>query len=396
MRRLSLHEPLGGGAFGTVYAAELHTGPGMRRKVAVKVMARTPGADQHEFLTRLRDEARLLSMLQDDAILGVLDLLEVDGRDAVVMEWVDGLDISQLIAGGQRMPPRALAEFGAVVSGALHKAHTAVHPETGQSLEVVHRDVKPANIMLTDRGHIKLLDFGVAKAAFEARESRTGRMVLGTLNYMAPEYILRGSLDARADIYGLGLSLVEAAIGQPFGQPKLKPEAFQRKLDAWLAGLPPEYAPLRPTLERMLAFSPEQRPDGATAEDWLAHLADELTGTGLRRWASTAVDSARSVKPPASDRENLGGLSFDLDSGAREVGDTGPTSLPDLPPSPPPMNEPIDTTHALPPPPVRPAPERSAAAPPSTLTMVLKGLAVGGTMGVIALTVLVAILWWFR
>jgi serine/threonine protein kinase len=395
MRRLSLDQPLGSGAFGTVYAGELHTGAGMRRRVAVKVMQRAPGGDNQQFLTRLRDEARLLSMLQDNAILGVLDLLELEGRDAVVMEWVDGLDVSQLIAAGQRMPPRALAEFGAVVAGALHKAHTAVHPETGEPLQVVHRDVKPANIMLTRRGHIKLLDFGVAKAAFEARESRTGRMVLGTLNYMAPEYIVRGTLDARADIYGLGLSLVEAAVGQPFGQPKLKPEAFQRKLTAWLGALPPEHAPLRPTLERMLAFTPEQRPDGHTAELWLSQLADELTGTGLRRWSAASVQAAQGVQPPALDREGLGGRSFDLDTGGRPPVEPAP-------PSPPPVTETVDTTHAVPPPPTRqPAPspaERPPARPPapSTVSMVLKGLAVGGGLGVVALMLLVAILWWFR
>jgi len=395
MRRLSLHHAIGSGAFGTVYAAELAGDRGMRRKVAVKVISGQHGSQREDFVKRVRDEARLLGLLQDESILAVLDLLEVDGRDCVVMEWVDGVDLSKLVAAGWRMPPRALATFGATVAGALHKAHTACHPDTGESLAVVHRDVKPANIMLTARGHIKLLDFGVARAAFDAREARTGRMILGTLLYMAPEYILRGLLTPAVDIYGLGLTLGEAAIGAAFGKPSLDQDKMAERLEAWLGRLPPEYNSMRVALDHMLAWEPEQRPDGARCEQILLELADGSSGTGLQRWCAKVVPSVQGQA--AEDSEGLAGKTFDL----------GSEPLPAAPLAPPPAPE-FDRTVGLPPPkpagePLPPAVEdeptrfeRQQPAADSTLAMVLKGLALGAGIGLLGLSLLVAILWYFR
>ncbi|HJN73629.1 MAG TPA: serine/threonine-protein kinase [Myxococcota bacterium] len=380
MRQLTLHQPIGSGAFGTVYAAELSGERGMRRKVAVKVISGDHGEQRDDFVKRVRDEARLLGLLQDESILAVLDLLQLEGRDCVVMEWVDGVDLSRIIAAGWRMPPRALASFGATVAGALGKAHTARHPDTGCSLGVIHRDVKPANIMLTGRGHIKLLDFGVARAAFDAREARTGRMVLGTLLYMAPEYILRGELSTAVDIYGLGLTLGEAAIGREFGKPSLERAKMEGRLRAWLAELPGDYGPMRVALEQMLAWEPGQRPDGAHCEQMLLELADASAGTGLQRWCSKVVPTVDSGEP--EDGEGLAGRRFDLDSGSHTAPEAEMTvGLP--PPAPAPTAEPTGF-------------ERQGSKPDSTLAMVMKGLALGGCLGLVGLSVLVAILWYFR
>jgi serine/threonine protein kinase len=197
MRKLAFIRPLGSGAVGTVYLADMVSGRGFRRQVAVKLlMGGQPGAEQ--FLTRMRDEARLLGLLNDERILEVSELVRVARRDAVIMEYVEGVDLGTLVEAGESVPARALAEIGAMVAGALHKAHIATHPTSGEPLNVIHRDVKPANIMVTVRGSVKLLDFGVARAHFEARESFTGQLVLGTLNYMAPEYIVGHHLRAAA------------------------------------------------------------------------------------------------------------------------------------------------------------------------------------------------------
>ena len=111
MRNLRLTRTIGSGSFGTVYQAELSSGQGFRRQVAVKVLHRhQPDSDM--FLSRIRDEARLLGLLQDAAILKVLDMVSRAGRDAVVMEYVDGVDLDTLAKGGHAPPPRVLAELG--------------------------------------------------------------------------------------------------------------------------------------------------------------------------------------------------------------------------------------------------------------------------------------------
>lgn len=291
VRQLTFQRVIGSGAFGTVYLAELAGQRGFRRTVAVKVLL--PGQNDNEmFVSRVRDEARLLGLLHDEHILKVLELVQVGDRDAVVMEFVEGVDLAALLTAGHSPPPRALAELGAAVAGALSAAHTAVHPSSGEALNVVHRDVKPANVMVSDRGGIKLLDFGVAQARFAARESRTGQFVLGTLNYMAPEYVITGEVSPAADVYGLALTLWEAAVGEVFGQPKLKEESHVKRVEQRLQQLSEAHAELATVLRPMLAWSPEARPDAKHVEHQLVGAADRLSGKGLRSWADATVRPA--------------------------------------------------------------------------------------------------------
>ncbi len=295
MRTLAFQRVLGSGAFGAVYLAELSGDRGFRRTVAVKVLL-SEHAQGSTFLARVRDEARLLGLLQDEHILEVIELAKVDGREAVLMEYVEGADLSAVIEGGTRAPPRAVAELGGTIAGALHHAHRARHPRTNEPLNVIHRDVKPGNVMITERGGVKLLDFGVARARFEARESKTGQFVLGTLNYMAPEYIVTGEVSPAADVYGLALTVWEIIVGDVFGQPRLKPDLHRVRLEESLARVPAPYAPLVPLLREMLAWEPRGRPDAGDVEKRLFAIADELRGAGLRAWAGEVV-------PPAVQRQ---------------------------------------------------------------------------------------------
>lgn len=291
VRTLHFQRVLGSGAFGSVYYADLVGDRGFRRPVAVKVLLKD-NAQGDMFMSRVRDEARLLGLLQDDHILKVLELAKIDGRDAVIMEYVEGVDLAAIVEMGLRPPPRALAELGAAIAGALHRAHQARHPATGEPLNVIHRDVKPANVMVTDRGNVKLLDFGVARARFESRESYTGQFVLGTLNYMAPEYIVTGEVSSAADVYGLALTLWEAACGDAFGQPKLRRDLHEARVEERLQVVADTYGELVPTLRAMLAWEPKDRPDGAAVERALLAATDRLSGTGLRTWAADAVPRA--------------------------------------------------------------------------------------------------------
>ena len=120
---------------GTVYHGELRVPGGFSRSCAVKLIKR--GGPEHDrVVTRMRDEARLLGMLEDESILGVSELVRLEGFDAVLMEYVDGADLwetSRLAP----LPPRALAELAADVSATLHRAHTAKHPRTKKALGAV-------------------------------------------------------------------------------------------------------------------------------------------------------------------------------------------------------------------------------------------------------------------
>ena len=313
MRALTFTRTIGAGAFGTVYLADFSSGQGFRRQVAVKVLNGDRPQSQM-FLSRIRDEARLLGLLQDDAILKVLDMVRVHGRDAVVMEYVEGLDLESISEAGAPPSPRALAELGSAVAGGLSRAHQAVHPTTGEHLNVIHRDVKPANIMVTRGGGVKLLDFGVARARFDARESHTGQLVLGTLNFMAPEYIVTGEVSTAADVYGLGLSLWQIAAGTAYGQPKVRQDAHERRLRKRLDQISETHGALVPLLESMLSWDPEARPVAAVAESSLLDVADTMQGSSLRSWARRVVPEVMARRGEAPDSAGLLGMSIELET----------------------------------------------------------------------------------
>lgn len=287
MRTLTFNRIIGAGSFGTVYHAELRVPRGFSRQCAVKVMNAT-SPDQDHFRARMRDEARLLGMLQDEQILGVAELVMVDGRDIVVMDYVEGVDLADIIV-SHRVPPRALAELGAEIAGTLHRAHTAVHPNTREPLHVVHRDVKPANVMITGRGGVRLLDFGVARAAFSSRETETQGLVLGTLNYFPPEILAGADPSPAVDIFGLGLILWECATGLEWGSPQVHRKRFERRVDTRLDALEDSYADLIPVLRAILHWDPAERPHGGEVERLMLAAADACTGGGLRTWARQIV-----------------------------------------------------------------------------------------------------------
>jgi len=312
MRTLTFNHVIGSGSMGTVYHAELRVPGGFRRPCAVKVI-RAQGPDREHFVSRMRDEARLLGMLQDEQILGVTDLVLVEGHDAVVMEYVEGVDLHEIQV-NERVAPRALAELGAEIAGTLHRAHTANHPATGEPLNVIHRDVKPANIMVTVRGGVRLLDFGVARAAFASRESHTQGLVLGTLNYFPPEILAGEEPTPAVDIYGLGISLWECATGKEWGPPRVQQKRFERRVDQKLSELGGEYAPILPVLRQVLQWDPDLRPDGGVVERSLLHAADSSTGRGLRTWAREAVPQILHARKARQEEDDLVGRTIEVRS----------------------------------------------------------------------------------
>jgi tetratricopeptide (TPR) repeat protein len=183
------------------------------REVALKFLPPSLKSDP-ESRARLLNEARAASMLRSPNIAVTYDIGEDGGTDFIVMEYVDGELLSARVAKGP-LPVREVIEIGVQVADALEEAH---------SRGIVHRDIKSANLMRTDRGLVKVLDFGLAKFLFggpapEAAQTQMtmAGMVVGTVSYMAPEQALGRPVDHRADLFSFGVVLFELATGRmPF------------------------------------------------------------------------------------------------------------------------------------------------------------------------------------
>lgn len=207
--QLEILELLGQGGMGAVYKARQ---PSLDRLVAVKVLPVEVGRDP-AFAERFTREARALARLSHPNIVGIYDFGQADGLYYFVMEYVDGVSLRQLVEKRSLDPRQALALVPQICD-ALQFAH-----DEG----IVHRDVKPENILLDKRGRVKIADFGLAKllgrAADEAVLTRV-EQVMGTPLYMAPEQ-MQGShaVDHRADIYSLGVVFYEMLTGElPLGR----------------------------------------------------------------------------------------------------------------------------------------------------------------------------------
>lgn len=290
--RLVFEEVLGRGGFGSVYRARMVRKDGLSRRVAVKVL-NAEVAEIREAAMRTRDEARLLSRLNHDHIIGVLDLTELDGSPAVIMEYVEGVDLKEFVRAG-RTPPRVALQIAGKVASALHAANFAENPDTGERLHLVHRDVKPGNVLVSMEGGVKLLDFGVAFGEIE-RESRTQVPQVGTLRYMAPEQFLGGSVGHAADMYALGMLLLELLLGRGVERFPIEESHFdlaRRRVLAELAELELPAAwrvELVGLVDALLSLKPEDRPDGATFRDEALRLADEGPGPSLATHARRVV-----------------------------------------------------------------------------------------------------------
>ena len=269
---------VGSGGFGKVYRARLRSGSGFSKDVAIKVLHNSePDA---ELLSRFRDEARILALLRDRAIVSVDPPTRLSGRWAVVMDFVDGLSGSELLKRFGVFPPGVAVEIVGELSRALDKAYHFKGPE-GSKLELLHRDIKPANIQITPTGEVKLLDFGVARASFGGREAKTTRSVSGTPGYMAPER-LQGVEGPEGDVYGLGVVLWVLLTG----------EAPSDSRGADLDDRARELAAGDPHLEgalllasEMRRLDEEERPSHREIERRCRVLRQSLPEPWLRDWA---------------------------------------------------------------------------------------------------------------
>ena len=198
---------LGEGGMGVVYKA---LDVRLQRHVALKALP--AHASTEDLRRRFLQEARAASALNDPHIITIHDVLSEDGTDFLVMEFVEGRTLRDIVGDGP-VPIESALDWTARIAGALSLAHAA---------GIVHRDLKPGNIMVTGRGLVKVLDFGIAKVAPRGEADTTGAMtragmVLGTVEYMSPEQARGGDVDHRSDIFSLGAILFELLTGKrPF------------------------------------------------------------------------------------------------------------------------------------------------------------------------------------
>jgi serine/threonine-protein kinase len=202
--------PLRAGGMASLYLARRAGAAGFSKPVAIKVI-HTHLARDPAFVEMFLDEARLSARIQDPNVVHVEDLGEADGMFYLAMEYVLGVSLASLLArhvqGDQQLDPALAVAIAMRVADGLHAAHE-LRDEHGASLEVVHRDVSPQNVLVSEAGHVKLIDFGVARARGRLQETEAGALK-GKVRYMSPEQAYGRPIDRRTDVYALGIVLWE-------------------------------------------------------------------------------------------------------------------------------------------------------------------------------------------
>jgi serine/threonine-protein kinase len=274
--------PLGQGGTADVYLAVADGPSGFTKLVVVKVLRKSLASDS-EFRMMFVSEARLAARLHHPNIVQTNEVIEVDGAPVLVMEYLDGQPLSQVIVRGKQGGFTLAMQLRVLVDAlaGLHAAHELADFD-GTPLGVVHRDVSPHNLFVTVEGHSKVLDFGIAKLERSLVETEVGT-VKGKLRYMAPEQVAGDKLDRRADIYAAGVILWEALTGERMWKALSESEIRARVL----AGDLPMSETARPDVpealaricRRALSRAPGDR--HATARQLADELEAAMTQLGL-------------------------------------------------------------------------------------------------------------------
>ncbi len=298
-RSFKLLRCIGKGGFGEVYLAHMSTSSGFAKTVAIKVL-RPDMEGMEQVAARLRDEARMLGLISHPAVVEAQDLITLAGRPAVVMEYVPGVNLNWIINPKRfplLVPASVVLAVVREVAGALDAAFNRPSTVTGEPLEILHRDVKPANIRITPDGVVKILDFGIARSTQMDREAETKAHQLGSLGYMAPELMDGGRASPASDVYALGIVLFESLARVRFGWPASSQEAHdaaveERSRSQALDALGEHRDQVMALVTEMVAFAPGLRPtaaqvrrrcrqldrlvDGPLPEEWIPEILDQV------------------------------------------------------------------------------------------------------------------------
>jgi len=296
---ITLLEELASGTFARVYLAEARGAGGIARIVAVKVL-RQKWTESEEILNRTRDEARLLARLRHKNIVRVEELTELDGQPAIIMEFVEGLDVKQLVEAMRKQsrafPTRAALGMAADTASALDAAYRRIPFGLKEPLRVVHRDIKPSNIMVSVDGEVKVLDFGTARSTASFRSAKTSAMRFGSWKYMSPERKEGARGEHAADVYALGLVLIELYLDRWLPMLPVDAREHDEELKATVRGIPDVGMPnsawdgaFRDLLIQITLANPEARPTAQQIVDVLRQYADQAKGPTLESLAGDVV-----------------------------------------------------------------------------------------------------------
>ncbi|MFG2375961.1 serine/threonine-protein kinase [Streptomyces sp. NPDC048504] len=292
--RYRLAESIGSGGMGRVWRAHDEV---LHRTVAIKELTAAlyvSESDQPRLLARTRAEARAAARINHSAVVTVHDVLEHDGRPWIVMELVEGNSLADEVKEKGRIEPAEAARIGVWVLRALRAAHAA---------GVLHRDVKPGNVLLGQDGRVLLTDFGIAQIEGDSTITRTGEVV-GSVDYLAPERVRGADPGPSSDLWALGATLFTAVEGRsPFR--RTSPLSTMQAVVEEEAGEPRYAGALAPVIAALLNKDPALRPDADQAEQMLAEAAEGRRPRAAEEWLPTQQVGSRQ-----------GGLAADFNSGS--------------------------------------------------------------------------------
>ncbi|MFE7859886.1 protein kinase [Streptomyces sp. NPDC057403] len=315
--RYRLADSIGSGGMGRVWRAHDEV---LHRAVAIKELTAAlyvSESDRERLLARTRAEARAAARINHSAVVTVHDVLEHDGRPWIVMELVEGHSLADAVKEHGRVEPAEAARIGLWVLRALRAAHSA---------GVLHRDVKPGNVLLGHDGRVLLTDFGIAQIEGDTTITRTGEVV-GSVDYLAPERVRGHDPGPASDLWALGATLYTAVEGRsPFR--RTSPLSTMQAVVEEDAAEPQFAGPLGPVMAALLAKDPARRPGAAEAEQMLAEAAE-----GRRSDAAQAYVPTQHAGGPYETRTGTGTGPYPTGTGSQTGSATpyppltGPTAV---------------------------------------------------------------------
>ncbi|MBV2355757.1 serine/threonine protein kinase [Streptomyces sp. J2-1] len=310
--RYRLVDSIGSGGMGRVWRAHDEV---LHRAVAVKELTAAlyvAESDRAILLARTRAEARAAARINHSAVVTVHDVLEHDGRPWIVMELVEGSSLADAVREHGRIEPREAARIGLWVLRALRAAHAA---------GVLHRDVKPGNVLLGRDGRVLLTDFGIAQIEGDSTITRTGEVV-GSVDYLAPERVRGHDPGPAADLWALGATLYTAVEGRsPFR--RTSPLTTMQAVVEEDAAEPRHAEALTPVIAALLRKEPERRPVAEEAEQMLAEAAE-----GRRPGSAQAFVPTQGSGVPGLPGTGYPSGAYPSGTGAYGTGSGGHTTTP--------------------------------------------------------------------